>query len=309
MHQGRMRTQRNVLGSVVVALVCLGALAGAGVQADAAHQLRVVATTTQVADLARNVAGTSAHVEGILAANVDPHEYEAVPGDLQKIAAADLVLENGVGLEDAWMVGLLQSVRRSVRVVDTSRGAALLPGSRETPKGDPHIWHAVPNAAQMVVNIRDALVVADRPNAATYRANATRYIAQLNALDKYIFEQIATLLRAQRRLVTTHDAFSYYATRYGLTIVGAVIPSTSTEAQASAQHLAALIAQIRSEHVKAIFLESSVNPRLGEQIGREAGVRVIYDLYGDTLGPAGSPGETYIKMERHNTDLIVSSLR
>lgn len=310
MKQKRRRgTRGSALPSVLVALVCLMALAGTGIQADAARQLRVVATTTQVADLVRNVAGTSAHVDGILPGNVDPHEYEPVPGDAEKIAAADLVMENGVGLEDAWMVNLLQSARRRVRVVDTSRGVSLLPGTRENPKGDPHIWFAVPNAAQMVVNIRDAMAIADRPNAATYRANAARYIQQLDALDKYIFQQIATLPRAQRKLVTTHDAFSYYVTRYGLTIVGTVIPSTSTEAQASAQHLAQLVAQIRSAHVKAIFLESSVNPRLEEQIGREAGVRVVYNLYGDTLGPAGSPGETYIKMMRSNTDLIVSSLR
>lgn len=294
---------------VVAGLACLIAVAGMGFQADAARPLRIVATTTQVADLARNVAGTAAHVEGILAANVDPHDYEPVPGDLEKIAAADLVLENGVGMEDAWMVHLLQSARRQVRVVDTSRGVSLLPGTKENPKGDPHIWFAVTNAAQMVVNIRDALAFADRPNAESYRANATRYAGELDALDKYIFAQIATLAHAQRRLVTSHDALSYYTTRYGLTLVGTVIPSTSTEAQASAQHLAELVAQIKSQHVKAIFLESSVNPRLSEQIGREAGVRVITNLYGDTLGPAGSPGETYVKMMRYDTDLIVTSLR
>jgi len=268
-----------------------------------------VATTTQVADLARNVAGTAAHVEGILPANVDPHDYEAVPGDLEKIASADLIVENGAGMEDAWLVGLLQSAHRRVRVVDTSRGVALLPGSRESPKGDPHIWFAVPNAAQMVVNIRDALVFADRTHAAEYRAAAARYVGQLDALDKYIFTQIATLPRERRKLVTSHDALSYYTGRYGLTLVGAVIPSTSTEAQTSAQHLAQLVALIRSQRVKAIFLETSVNPKLGQQIGREAGVRVITTLYGDTLGPAGSPGDTYIKMMRYDTDLIVSALR
>jgi ABC-type Zn uptake system ZnuABC Zn-binding protein ZnuA len=218
-------------------------------------------------------------------------------------------LENGVGLEDAWMVHLLQAKRRGVRVVDTSRGVALLPGTKETPVGDPHIWHAVPNAAQMVVNIRDALVVVDPKNAATYRTNAAQYVTQLDALDKDIFRQIAALPRAQRKLVTSHDAFSYYVTRYGLTFVGAAIHSTSTEAGASAQHIAELVAQIRNQHVKAVFAESSLNPKLAQQIARDAGVRVVTDLYGDTLGPAGSDGDTYIKMMRHNTALIVSALR
>jgi len=301
--------QRGVLAGMTILLMFGLALGGARSAASAARSLRVVTTTTQVTDFARIVAGTAAQVVGILPANVDPHDYEAVPGDLQKIASADLVVENGAGMEDAWMANLLQSVHRRVRVVDTSRGVSLLPGSRESPRGDPHIWFAVPNAAQMVVNIRDALVLADPANAAHYRANAARYVPQLDALDKYIFERIATLPRAQRKLVTSHDAFSYYVTRYGLTLIGAVIPSTSTEAEVSAQHLAQLVAVIRREHVKAIFLETSVNPKIEQQIGRETGVRVVTDLYGDTLGPAGSDGDTYLKMMRHNTDLIVSSLR
>jgi len=301
--------QRGALAGVTALLVIGLAWTGAGSSASAARPLRVVATTTQVTDFARIVAGNAAQVVGILPANVDPHDYEAVPGDLQKLSAADLLVENGAGMEDAWMVNLLQSVHRRVRVVDTSRGISLLPGSRESPRGDPHIWFAVPNAAQMVANIRDAMAQADPANAAYYRANAARYVPQLDALDKYIFAQIATLPRAERKLVTSHDAFSYYVTRYGLTLVGAVIPSTNTEAEVSAQHLAQLVRVIRSEHVKAIFLETSVNPKVEEQIGQEAGVRVVTNLYGDTLGPAGSDGDTYLRMMRHNTDLIVSSLR
>jgi ABC-type Zn uptake system ZnuABC Zn-binding protein ZnuA len=301
---------RELWVAVGVCVILAGlALASPGVGAGAPHQLRVVATTTQVADFARTVGGTAVHVEGILPPNVDPHDYEAVPGDLKKIDSADLLLVNGVGMEDGWLPGLFQSAHRRVRVVDTSRGLALHPGTKETPKGDPHIWFAVPNAAQMVVNIRDAFALADPPHAPYYRANAARYVRELDTLDKYIFAKIATLPRAQRKLVTDHDAFGYYIGRYGLTLVGAVVPSTSTDAEASAQHLAELVALIRREHVRAIFLESSVNPKLGQQIGREAGVRVITNLYGDTLGPAGSPGETYIKMMRFDTDLIVSVLR
>jgi len=301
--------QRGVLAGLTALLAFGLALGGTGSTASAARPLRVVATTTQVTDFARIVAGNAAQVVGILPANVDPHDYEAVPGDLQKIASADLLVENGAGMEDAWIINLLQSVHRCVHVVDSSRGVSLLPGSRESPRGDPHIWFAVPNAAQMVANIRDAMAQADPANAAYYRANAAHYVSQLDALDKWIFERMATLPRAKRKLVTSHDAFSYYVTRYGLTLVGAVIPSTNTEAEVSAQHLAQLVALIRSEHVKAIFLETSVNPKVEEQIGQEAGVRVVTDLYGDTLGPAGSDGDTYLKMMRHNTDLIISSLR
>ena len=215
---------RGALAGMTALLAFTLGWTGVGSSANAARPLRVVATTTQVTDFARIVAGNAAQVVGILPANVDPHDYEAVPGDLEKIASADLVVENGAGMEDAWMTGLLQSVHRRVRVVDTSRGISLLPGSAESPRGDPHIWFAVPNAAQMVANIRDAMAQADPANAAYYRANAARYVPQLDALDKYIFATIATLPRAQRKLVTSHDAFNYYVTRYGLTLVGARHP-------------------------------------------------------------------------------------
>lgn len=294
----------------VCLLLALGiAFTGMGTDATAARPLRVLATTTQVADFARIVAGQTAHVDAILSANVDPHDYEPVPSDVTKITFADVIVENGVGLEDVWMARLLANKGREARVVDTSRGVPLLPGSRESPRGDPHIWFAVPNAARMVTNIRDALVAADPTFADHYRANAARYLEALDALDTYIVQQIGTLPPAQRKLVTSHDVFGYYAARYRLTLVGAIIPSTTTEAQASAQHLAGLVAKIQAQHVKAIFVESSVNPKLARQIAREAGVRVVTSLYGDTLGPPGSDGDTYTKMMRHNTDLIVSSLR
>jgi ABC-type Zn uptake system ZnuABC Zn-binding protein ZnuA len=185
----------------------------------------------------------------------------------------------------------------------------LLPGTGETAKGDPHIWFAVPNAVQMVVNMQDAIALVDTLHAETYRANGARYIQQLDALDKYIIERIGGLAPARRKLVTSHDAFRYFATRYQLTLVGTIIPSASARVEPSAEHLANLVAQIQSEHVKVIFLENSLDPSLGEEIAREAGVRVIPGLYGDTLGPAGSPADTYIKMMRYDTDMIVSGLR
>jgi ABC-type Zn uptake system ZnuABC Zn-binding protein ZnuA len=289
-------------------LLVVGALIASAEQTRGVHLLRVVATTTQLTDLARNVVGKAARVDGILSANVDPHDYEPVPSDLTKIATADLILENGVGLE-TWMARLVQSKRPGVPVVVASRGVRLRPGSKEEPQGDPHVWFAVPNAALMVRNIRDALAAADPGHAAIFRQNAAGYLPQLDALDTYIFQRIGTIPRSQRKFVTSHDAFQYYVNRYGLTLVGAVIPSGTTEAKPSAQHLADLVHQIRSQHVKAIFTESSINPKLAQQIAREAGVRVYSTLYADTLGPAGSPGETYVTMMRYDTDLIVAALR
>ena len=298
------------VGGAVAGLVCVTAFAGTGPQADAAHQLRILATTTQVADLARNIAGTTAVVDGILPVHVDPVDYKPGPGDADKIALADVVLANGAGMEDAWLTRLLRKVqRRHGRVVDTGRGVTLLPGNDETPKDDPHIWFSATNALQMVANILDALARVDTLHADAYRANAARYTSQLQALDTYIAEQVDTIAPAQRKLVTSHDAFRYFAARYHLTLVGSVIPSASLRVEPSAEHLARLEAQIQAEHVKVIFLEDSVDPSLAQEVGRETGVRVLAGLYGETLGPAGSPAATYISMMRYDTDLIVSGLR
>jgi ABC-type Zn uptake system ZnuABC Zn-binding protein ZnuA len=308
---GRGHRLLGRLGGAVIGVVYVTALGGACIQAGAAHQLHILATTTQVADLARNVAGSTAVVDGMLPAHVNPFDYKPGAGDADKIALADVVLINGVGMEDAWLTRLLRSVpRRHGRVVDSGKGVTLLPGNDEMPKGgDPYIWFSVPNAVQMVVNIEDALALVDTLHADAYRANAARYIPQLEALDKYIAGQIDTIAPARRKLVTSHDAFRYYAERYHLTLVGTIIPSGSLRVEPSAEHLAHLEAQIQSEHVRVIFLERAVDPTLAEEVGRETGVRVIAGLYGDTLGPGGSPAATYLTMMRYDTDLIVSSLR
>ena len=161
----------------------------------------------------------------------------------------------------------------------------------------------------MTRNIRDALVQVDGAHADTYKANADAYLSKLAQLDKYIMDQIATIPPDQRKMVTNHDAFGYYIDRYGLTYVGSIIPSMSTEAQPSAQDVADLIQKIKAENVKAIFLESSINPALAQQIGHDAGVIVVDTLYGDSLGDAGTPGATYDGMMRYDTDTIVSALK
>jgi ABC-type Zn uptake system ZnuABC Zn-binding protein ZnuA len=161
----------------------------------------------------------------------------------------------------------------------------------------------------MANNIRDGLSKADAAHAETYKANAAAYAAKLNELDQYIKTQLATIPAAQRKLVTNHDTLGYYAERYGLQFVGAVIPSMDTNFHPSAKELAKLAQHIKAENVKAIFAESSINPAFARQIAQEAGVKVITGLYGDTLGPAGSGAETVDGMLKHNTDLIVASLR
>jgi ABC-type Zn uptake system ZnuABC Zn-binding protein ZnuA len=173
---------------------------------------------------------------------------------------------------------------------------------------DPHWWHDPRNAIAAVREIRDALVRADPAHAAAYRRNAAAYTARLHVLDQAIQACIARVPGSRRKLVTDHDAFGFLAGRYGITVVGAVIPSQTTQAQPSARDTARLIALIKREHVKAVFPESSMNAQLAEQIARETGATAKYHLYGDTLGPKGTLGASYVSMERANADAMVHGM-
>ena len=295
--------------------VCLAALVVAGCSASGGGaggdrtggggRLRVVATTTQVADLAANVGGDRVRVTSLLKPGIDPHDYEPSPADIDAIAHADLVLENGVGLE-AWLGDTIDSSGFDGPVADTSQGLRLrMVGGA----ADPHIWQNPRNAERMAANLERGLAAADPSAAATFQANLAAYTRQLQALDSEVQRQIDSL--ANKRLVTNHDAFGYYLDRYGLQLVGSVIPSFDTSAELSGRDIRDLVAKIKATRVKAIFSETSLPPRTAETIGREAGVKVVTGedaLYGDTLGPRGSDGDTYIKMIRHNTRTIVSNL-
>jgi ABC-type Zn uptake system ZnuABC Zn-binding protein ZnuA len=174
---------------------------------------------------------------------------------------------------------------------------------------DPHIWQNPRNAERMAANIERGLAAADPSAATTFQANLAAYTRQLQALDSEIQRQIDSL--ANKKLVTNHDAFGYYIDRYRLQLVGSVIPSFDTSAELSGRDIRDLVAKIKATRVKAIFSETSLPPRTAETIGREAGVKVVTGedaLYGDTLGPRGSDGDTYLKMIRHNTRTIVSNL-
>jgi ABC-type Zn uptake system ZnuABC Zn-binding protein ZnuA len=295
--------------------VCLAALVVAGCSASGGGaggdrtggggRLRVVATTTQVADLAANVGGDRVQVTSLLKPGIDPHDYEPSPADIDAIAHADLVLENGVGLE-AWLGDTIDSSGFDGPVADTSQGVRLrMVGCPP----DPHIWQNPRNAERMAANIERGLAAADPSAATTFQANLAAYTRQLQALDSEIQRQIDSL--ANKKLVTNHDAFGYYIDRYRLQLVGSVIPSFDTSAELSGRDIRDLVAKIKATRVKAIFSETSLPPRTAETIGREAGVKVVTGedaLYGDTLGPRGSDGDTYLKMIRHNTRTIVSNL-
>jgi zinc/manganese transport system substrate-binding protein len=294
---------------VAVALLTAGSSAAcAGASSDKpAGTLDVVATTTQLQDLVRNVGGSRVSVTGILKPNVDPHEYEPRPSDAVALSGAKLIVESGVGL-DAWMGKLIDEAGGDAPVFVASSGLRIRPGDAEEPQGDPHWWHDPTNFETAATALAASLGKVDPAGRASYRQNAARYVATLKEMDAANTKALRAVPVAQRRLVTNHDAFGYFAAHYDITVLGSVLDSLSTSAQPSAQDIAGLVKKIRAAHVKAIFTESSINPKLEEQIASEAGVKVYANLYGDTLGPAGSKGATYVQMERWNVTAIVDGL-
>jgi zinc/manganese transport system substrate-binding protein len=273
----------------------------------AAERPLVVVTTTQLGDIVRQVAGPDAQIHQLLQANTDPHEYEPRPADVQATAGAKLVVESGNSL-DHWMGNVVKQAggNPTELAIAPDHTPYKVTGDPAEGKGfDPHWWHDPRNVESAVGTIRDELSQIAPGNADTYKANADAYLAKVKTLDTGIATCMNRVPAAERKLVTSHDAFNYFTKRYGITVVGAVIPSQSTQAQPSAGAIAKLAALVRREHVKAVFPESSINPALAETLARETGAKADYVLYGDTLGEEGSAGDTYLKMEAANADAMV----
>jgi ABC-type Zn uptake system ZnuABC Zn-binding protein ZnuA/ABC-type Mn2+/Zn2+ transport system permease subunit len=305
----------------LAALALLGA--GCGGDSDGGgEEVAVVATTTQVADFVREVGGDAVEVAQILQPNSDPHDYEPRPDDVEAVAGAGLVFVSGEGLDD-WAEELVTDSGGDARIVDLGAMARFpLPAegeehdhaehegeehghSHEHSDSDPHWWHDPRNVESAVPGIENVLVVVDPSRKVVFKRNANAYVTELKALDAGIAACIDSVPPAQRKLVTDHDAFNYFAGRYGIEIVGAVIPSQTTQAQPSAKDLSELAETIEHENVKAVFPESSLSSKVAEAIANQTGASAEYTLYGDTLGPEGSDGATYIEMEEANADAVV----
>jgi zinc/manganese transport system substrate-binding protein len=294
------------LVTAVLAVLTTAVVASGAGDEDAGRpgRIDVVATTTQAADLVRNVAGAHADVVGLLSPNADPHDYELRPHDMKALTRARLVVRSG-GDVDAWLGDAVAGAGSGAPTLDLIRHVA----QRRTGAAlDPHWWQDPRDAVRAVAAIRDALARTDPAHAAAYRTAAARYTARLTDLDRAAARCWAGVPEAERVLVTTHDALGYYARRYGLRVVGAVIPSLSTAGQPSAGELAALVRTIRARHVHAVFAEESVNPKVEEAIAADSGARVGAPLWADALGPRGSSGATYASSIAANTRALVSGL-
>jgi ABC-type Zn uptake system ZnuABC Zn-binding protein ZnuA len=293
-----------VLGAVLAGTLLLAACGSGGDSASAGGSggAVAVATTTQVGDLVRAVAGDRAAVRQLLSANSDPHAYEPRPSDVKAVTGADVVVRSGGDL-DNWLGGVLDNAGSDAKAVVLIDAMRTRRGEGEV---DPHWWQNPRNAEIAVRRIRDALTAADPGGRASYAAGADAYLARLGRLDRAIAACMDAIPAARRKLVTDHDALGYYADRYGIDVIGTVIPALSTQAQASAGEVARLVRTIRGAGVGTIYSESSVNPKLARAIARDAGAELGPALYADSLGPTGSAGATYIGSLRANTLALAS---
>jgi ABC-type Zn uptake system ZnuABC Zn-binding protein ZnuA/ABC-type Mn2+/Zn2+ transport system permease subunit len=283
-------------------------VAGCGGSGSDSSKVSVVATTPVIGDWVREVGGDKVEVTQILAPNTDPHDYEPRPDDVTKTADAEIVFTSGLDL-DHWIDQVVSDSGSDAEIVDLgARVPVKLPGESEGEEAsefDPHWWHDPRNAEEAVREIATQMSAVDPDSKEIFEANAAAYEARLTALDSGIRRCIDSVPAADRKLVTDHDAFGYFTNRYGIEVVGAVIPSQTTQAQPNAQDLSNLADLVRAEGVKAIFPESSLSPELAETIASQTGAQVGEELYGDTLGPAGSSGDTYLKMEAANVNAMV----
>jgi ABC-type Zn uptake system ZnuABC Zn-binding protein ZnuA len=296
------RSLTPLLAALLLALTAAGCGSDSGSGSDA--QVSSVATTTEVADLVREVGGARVDVHGVLPPGADPHGYEPRPSDAASIADSELVFKSG-GEVDEWLDELVDNAGGDAEVVELIDSVKTIESDGET---DPHWWQDPRNALLAVAAIRDTLVEADPDGRERYERNAESYARRLRRLDEEIAACIDEVPASQRKLVTTHDSLGYFAQRYGIDVVGSVIPSLSTQAQPSAGDIAKLVDQVRDEGVEAVFPEAETSERLERALAREAGAQVGDPLWADTLGGEGSGAETYIDATAANTAALVEGM-
>jgi zinc/manganese transport system substrate-binding protein len=282
-------------------LVCV-ALVSSMMPARAQDCLSLVASFSILGDFAKNVGGDRVIVTTLVGPDGDVHVYTPAPADARKIADAKLLVINGLGLE-GWLPRLLQASGSKAPILTATSGIAPLKLGSDA---DPHAWQSVANARIYVANIRDALVAADPADGEIFRANAQSYLAKLDGLDREVRDAITRIPGPRRKVISTHDAFGYFAAAYGIQFIAPL--GVSTETEASARDIAGIITQVRNAKIPAVFLENLSDPRLIRRISAETGARVGGTLYSDSLTDEKGEAPTYIDMVRHNIKVLTSAL-
>ncbi len=278
----------------------------------------IIATTSIVGDVVQQVAGDRAAITVLVPPDVDEHSFEPSPRDIARVSDASLVFMNGAGLE-GFIEKLIENAGGSVKLVSVSEGITPIEGEddhadeaeddhADESGADPHFWTDPNNVLVWVDNIERELIQADPAGEQVYRANAEAYRVELRALDTWVSEQVAQIPPENRRLVTDHKMFTYFAERYGFEQIGAIVPGYSTLASPSAQELAALEDAIRAQNVPVIFVGSTVNPALAERVAADTNTRLVRILTG-SLTEAGGEAPTYLEYIRYNVTAIVEALK
>jgi ABC-type Zn uptake system ZnuABC Zn-binding protein ZnuA len=288
-----------VFRTLVAGVLAASLVAACGPTAVPGGPKQVLATTTLFADMAANVGGDRVKAESIVPAGSHVEEFEPKPEDSRKVATADLIIKNGLDLDDPWADPLLKDKKASATVITLTEGLQPI-------EDNPHMWFDVQLARKYVEKIRDALITLDAAGRDYYTTRAKAYDDELVKLDSDVKAQIATIPQARRKLVTSHDAFPYYAKAYGLEVVGFVQPQPGTDP--SPAELAELVKTVKEAGAPAIFSEVGVSPSLAQTLAREAGIsKVVTDLPTDSV--VAPPGDTYIGVVRVVTQKITDALK
>ena len=302
-----------MLRAFVRSLALLAALATTSVGAQAQEKLRVVTSFSILADFTRSIGGDRVDVAMLVGPGGDAHVYSPTPADARSVAAARLVIVNGLGFE-GWLSRLIKSAGNKATVATATKGIAPRKGKAAHghkhdhghDDADPHAWQSVANAKVYAANIRDALIAADAAGADTYRKNADAYLAKLDVLDREVKEAIGKLPAERRKVISTHDAFGYFADAYGIAFIAP--QGVSTESEATARDVARIITQIKAQKIPAVFLENVSDPRLMKRISEESGARLGGTLFSDSLTDEKGAAPTYIEMIRYNIKALTSAL-
>jgi zinc/manganese transport system substrate-binding protein len=283
---------------ILLALVASATLSPAHAQ----DRLNVVASFSILGDFVRNVGGERVSVTTLVGPDGDVHVYTPAPADAKKIADAKLLVINGFGLE-GWLPRLLQASGSKASIVTATQGIAPLKLGSDA---DPHAWQSVANAKIYVANIRDALIAADPGDAEIFKTNAEKYLIKLDALDREVRGAIAQIPQGRRKVISTHDAFGYFAAGYGIEFIAPL--GVSTESEVSARDIARIITQVKKSGIPAVFLENISDDRLMRRISAETGAKVGGTLYSDAMTDEKGVAPTYIDMVRHNIKALTSAL-
>lgn len=306
---------RGVVVSGLVCMTAIGLVAASrnALSAQINPSVSVVTSNTVLADVVANVGGDTVQVRALAPAGTDPHTFQPTPESIRLLSQARVVFFNGAGLEEWWDKTIRSVKKPDVPVIELSKGFATIKrpghshGGHSHAEGqDPHVWLDPILVKAYVDKIRDGLSQVDPTNAGAYTERAQAYKAKLDELDAWIRTEVGKIPAARRKIVTFHNAFQYFANRYGLAVKGFIVASPGKEPSAKA--LAELVRRIKQEQIPAVFAEADFNSKMLEVLARDAGVKIVTNLYDGSLS-SGPPADTYLNMMRHNVTQMVNALR